>query len=931
MPGTLRSIRDLVKRPPHSFRYELRSKQHLEELATSALPLGTDCTEPRSSQHRDLYLDTVEDTLRKRNIVCRLRLCADDTRTLSLRIGSAGHGEDGRIDSRVEASEVVAAIAENTAAGRSLRALIDPSSLVVRIELETERLTRKADFNWLRQPRMEIHYDYIVVRRGRMSASFRQMCMHRRHGKTEGMDGVARAFEREHHLRPIPGGPRDRAELLLKWKGGGEKENTSERSAVIQPSPTGTPPEIPEFLNPELSLLAFQSRVLTLAENKQTPLRERLKFLSIVSANLDEFFMVRMAGLRRAAREQYEEQCDDGLTRGEQLRLIAEQVSSITERQTRCLEDCLATLAEHGVRIVQWDDLDADRQSALRAECREQIYPSLTPMAMTLSPGHPLPHLPHLTLALAVVMRDSTTGRIHLAELELPPDVPRFLPVPGQQGHVVTIEEVIRSNIDLLYPDRKVEGVYGFRVTRGGDLDLDEEAADDLIEAVASAAERRHYNPAVRVEVERDMPDFVRSLLLGNLKRETSEEEAELEPADVNETSALLDLGSLMRLPVPANPSFSYGPFQAAEHFGEGESILDGIREGDLIFHHPFDSFASTVVKYLREAAADPDVTAIKITLYRVGDSSAIVDALLDAARNGKKVVAFVELKARFDEEHNVAWARKLERAGGHVVSGLVGIKNHAKVALVIRRENGKMGSYVHVGTGNYNSKSGREYTDLSLFSAREEVTADAADLFNSLTGGSLPPTGLSRGALVAPHQMRDAILTMIEREAAHARAGRPARITAKVNGLSDAEVVRALIYASTDGVTVDLIVRGICTLRPGVPGRSERIRVVSVLGRLLEHSRIYRFENDGVPEVFIGSADLRPRNLRRRVELLVPVVEREHQQQLDRILDLYLNDPTAWDLTSTGEYVPRKGKGPGAQETLIASLESVSSGAEVT
>ncbi len=268
-----------MKRPPHSFRYELRSKQHLEELATSPLPLGIESTEPRASQHRDLYLDTVEDTLRKRNIVCRLRLCADDTRTLSLRIGSAGHGEDGRVDSRVEASDVVAAIAENTAAGRSLRALIDPASLVVRIELETERLTRKADFNWLRQPRMELHYDYIVVRRGRMSAHFRQICMHRRHGKTEGMDKVARAFEREHHLRPIPGGPRDRAELLLKWKGGGEKENTSERSAVIEPAPSGSPPEIPEFLNPELSLLSFQSRVLTLAENKQTPLPARLNIL----------------------------------------------------------------------------------------------------------------------------------------------------------------------------------------------------------------------------------------------------------------------------------------------------------------------------------------------------------------------------------------------------------------------------------------------------------------------------------------------------------------------------------------------------------------------------------------------------------------------------------------------------------------------------
>ena len=908
----------------HSFRYELRSSQHVEELASSSLPPEFAAGEPRVSQHRDLYLDTVEDALRRRHITCRLRLGADDTRTLSIRIGSASAGSEARFDSRVKGTEVSDAVAENTAAGRRLKGLVDPGLLVVRLELETDRLTRSVNPDWLRRPRIELHYDHILVRKGGGLRGFHQLCVHGRRGSVESVDRLARALEEEHHLRPFTGGPRDRAELLLKWKSDGDEANSAELSAVLDRRADGsrTGQGIPEFLNPELSLLAFQSRVLSLAEDSKTPLRERLRFLSIVSANLDEFFMVRVAGLRKAAREQSEEQCEDGMTRSEQLEQIANKVAELTERQVACSAECLSELEDYGVRIVNWDELDGAQRAKLRDQCHEQIHPSLTPMAMTLSPGHPLPHLPHLTLALAVVQRDPNAGRLHLAELELPPDVPRFLPVPGNAGHVITMEEVIRANIDLVYPDGRIEGVYVFRVTRGGDLALDEEHADDLIEAVADAAERRHYNPAVRVEVEREMPDFVRSLVLENLEREDVSGAAVLDPADIDEIDGLLDLRCLTKLPLPRSPSLSYEPFRASEPLGENESVIDATREGDLLYHHPFDSFAATVVKYLQDASVDPDVTAIKVTLYRVGDPSAIVDTLVAAAHAGKKVVVFIELKARFDEEHNVAWARKLERAGGHVVSGFVGLKNHAKVALVVRRENGKLRSYVHVGTGNYNSRSGLEYTDLSLFSAREELTADAADLFNALTGGSLPPLGLSRGALVAPHQMRDALLGLIEREASHARGGRPARITAKINGLSDSEIVRALLRASSDGAAIDLIVRGICTLRPGVSGRSEGVRVVSVVGRLLEHSRIYRFENGGDPHFLIGSADLRPRNLRRRVELLVPVVEPTQQQQLDRILDLYLNDPTAWDLSSSGEYVQRAG-GVGAQEALISELGS--------
>ncbi len=884
-----------------SFRYELRSPGHLEELASSRLPDGIPATDAHPSQHRDVYLDTEDDTLRRREIVCRFRLGADDSRLLSLRIGSGDDDSEVRVDSPVQSPEPAAAALENTEAGRRLRALVNPELLAQRLDLEVERLTRTADFNWLRQPRVELHYDRITARQGSSSRRFYQLCIHGKGRKTAPVERLARGLEREHHLRRVPVGLRDRAELLLRWKGSDDKQEgpTSPR-AVHRSSQEGPDDKIAEFLNPELSLLAFQSRVLSLAEDPRTPLGERLKFISIVSSNLDEFFMVRMAGLREKAREQREEQCDDGLTRGEQVELIGESVADIMERQAQCAKDCLSELAKIGIQLTRWRDIDESPRAALRAECKEQIRPALMPMAMTLSPGHPVPHLPHLTLALAVVLRDSEDGRLHLAEIELPSDAPRFLEVPGTAGTFIAMEEIVRSNIDMVFPPERVADVHVFRVTRGGDLDLDERGADDLVDAVADAAGRRLTNPAVRVEVERGMPGFVRNLVLESLGREAAAKEAGLGPADIDEVDGLLDLRCLAKLELPDDPGLRYEPFSAAEPIPEIESVLNAMKDGDILCHHPFDSFEATVVKLVRDASVDPDVTTIKITLYRVGDPSAVVEALLAAARNGKRVVAFVELKARFDEVHNVAWA-----------------------TLIVRKEDGRLRSYAHVGTGNYNTKSGREYTDLSLFSVRESLTTDVSDLFNALTGESLPPTGLTHGALVAPTQMVDSIVAMIDREAANARAGRPAQISAKVNGLSDADVVRALLRAASDGVTIDLVVRGICTLRPGIPGRSERIRIVSVVGRLLEHSRIYRFENAGEPVYFIGSADLRPRNLRHRVELLVPIMDQRHQGQLDQILDLYLEDPTGWELNASGEYVQRKGKGEGAQETLIGRLQA--------
>ncbi len=692
----------------------------------------------------------------------------------------------------------------------------------------------------------------------------------------------------------------------------------SSNASDAQPSGAGARAEM---FCPELSLLAFQRRVLALAEDPRTPLRERLRFLGIVTANLDELYMVRMAELRRAALDDALALAvgDDGLTAAARLAAVEAEVASILSAQARCAERCLQDAVHYGVHLVSWDALDDGARASLVARCREEIQPGLTPLAMTMSPGHPLPHLPHLGLSLAVVFRATGGGeeRQRLAEVELPGDVARLMEVPGRRGSVIAIEDVLRANAGMLHPNAAVEGAYLLRVTRGGDLGLDEGAAADLLDAVDSATKRRPMNPAVRVEVERAMPEHVRRMVLENLRREAVQLGTE-EPVDhVQVVHGLLDLRCLASLPLPADRALEYPPFHARDPVGDG-SMLDRLRdEGELLAHHPFDGWEQTVARFVRDAADDRAVTAIKITLYRVGDSSPVVDALVAAARAGKRVVALVELKARFDEEHNVGWARALELAGGHVIYGLVGYKVHAKVALVVRREGERLRRYVHVGTGNYSARSGRQYTDLSLFSAREDLGADVADLFNELTGSSRPPQGLQHGSLVAPHQLLPAVIAMIERETAHARAGREASIAIKVNGLSDPDVVRALYRAAQAGVKVELVVRGICTLRPGVPGLLPGVRVVSVVGRFLEHSRIYRFANGGEGEYFVGSSDLRPRNLRRRVELLVPVVDGGQREELDRVLGLYLDDPSGWELDLAGEYRRRGGEGAGAQEAL--------------
>jgi polyphosphate kinase len=899
--------------PLTSFRYEVPSEHQLDQIAAAPLPVGIASTPARESFHRDIYYDTPDDALRRRWAVFRLRLGSDGKYHLSFALG-ADDATSLRLREPVRSAEISEALRQSPKIANRIRSIADPSELVQRMELEVERRTRSAAHDWLRRPRIELHFDTVTFRAGGTRKVFHKICGHSVREDNGILEAVGRQLEKGFSLRKLTH-PLEWAELMLKWSSASGGDTGGLGSDVIHRVPRAAV-EKTEFLNPELSLLEFQKRVLAMAENVATPLFERLRFLAIVSANLDEFYMVRVAGLKSRSLAKMDEIADDGLTHTQQLERILQSVMEIVERQGRCYQQCSKALTARGTRILSWNELDDDAKQELRTRCEDEIAPALVPMAMTLSPGHPLPHLPHLSLSLAVVFRRESGDRAHLAQLELPASDGRFMRVPGKVADLIPVEDVVRANLDLVYRDASIAQAYAFRVTRGGDLNLDEASADNLLQAVEAASGRRHTNPSIRLEVDRAMPLFVRELLLESLRRDSPGEEDSIKQDEIQEVTGLLDLRCLSEIPCPDQADVSYPSFTAAELSGD---FFQRMRDGDIFVHHPFDSFEASVTRFIRDAATDPAVTTIKITLYRVGSASPVVDALLDAARGGKRVAAFVELKARFDEDNNIAWAKALEEAGAHVVYGLVSLKNHAKAALVVRREQEKLRRYVHVGTGNYNSRSGMQYTDLSLFSARQDLTADIADLFNLLTGSASAPGPLTRGALVAPHQLLPAILNFIERESANARAGRPASIRGKFNGLSDPDVVTALYEASQAGVEIDLIVRGICTLRPGVPGLSDRIRVTSVLGRFLEHSRIYRFENAGDPQYYIGSADWRPRNLRRRVELLVPVVDAEHQATLDGILDQYSTDPCGWDLHPDGSYSQRAAGSSGAQEHFIS------------
>jgi polyphosphate kinase len=669
------------------------------------------------------------------------------------------------------------------------------------------------------------------------------------------------------------------------------------------------------FANRELSWLAFNERVLAQAEDEERPLLERVKFCAIFASNLDEFFMVRVAGLKRRADMGLQLTSPDGRSPSEVLAGLAERTRELSLRHARYFADVLGPeLDAHGVHIRRWDALDDEEQARLAEWFSSKIVPVLTPLAV--GPAHPFPYISGLSLNLAVLVRDPDSGTQRFARVKVPNNVPRFVTVSHSAVELeyLPLEELIAAHLDHLFPGMEIVEHHVFRVTRNADLEVEEDRDEDLLQALERELMRRRFGPAVRLEVTDDIDDAVVDLLM---------EEIEVAPEDVQRLPGLLDLSALWQLYDLDRPALKERPFVPATppRFAEGETPVSAfatLREGDVLVHHPYESFATSVQRFIEQAAADPQVLAIKQTLYRTSGDSPIVDALIDAAQAGKQVVALVEITARFDEQANIKWARALERAGCHVVYGLVGLKTHCKIALVVRQEGGQIRRYAHIGTGNYNPKTARLYEDVGLFTADEDVCADLTDLFNVLTGYSRQTE--YRSILVAPQRLRAALVEKIEREAEHAAAGRPAHIRMKTNHLVDEQVIDALYHASQAGVRVELLVRTFCAVRPGIEGMSEHIAVRSILGRFLEHSRIYYFGNDDRPEYWIGSADMMHRNLDRRIEVLCEVTDPAAAAHLRACLDLAFSPGTAaWELLPDGAW--KRSDGADYQEQLMRLL----------
>lgn len=677
------------------------------------------------------------------------------------------------------------------------------------------------------------------------------------------------------------------------------------------------------FINRELSWVEFNARVLHEALDDRNRLLERLKFLAIFSSNLDEFYMVRVAGLRRQLAAGVTAPTPDGMTPQEALSAISTRVGELLAMQQRCLEEELfPQLAERGVRLVGMGDLSASEWASVDAFYESQVFPVLTPLAV--DPGHPFPYISNLSLSIAVDVRDAETGGEHFARVKVPKSLARWVPI-GRPYHYVPLEQVIGANLGSLFPGMEARSWRLFRITRNSDFDISsDEEPDDLLEMIQEQVFLRRFGEVVRLEVEAGMPEVTRTLLLAELRDDRIPSAAALKANEVHETGPLLDLSDLMELAQLDIPELRDPPFVAVTPpaFRDTErSVFTAIRERDILVHHPFESFGASVEHFLESAARDEDVLAIKLTLYRTSGDTPAVRALTEAAELGKQVVALVELKARFDEANNITWARTLESAGVHVVYGLVNLKTHVKTALVVRREPEGIRRYVHIGTGNYNSRTARLYTDLGLFTANPSIGADVSDLFNVLTGFSRQR--LYRKLLVAPGNMRERFIELIDREARHASEGRGGRIIAKMNALVDADTIRALYRASQAGVEIDLIIRGICGLRPAIDDLSERIRVISVVGRFLEHSRIFHFANGGDPEYYIGSADWMPRNFDRRVEAVVPVEDPALHAGLGSLLEMYLRDNRlAWELAPDGSYTQRRAApGEPLRESHVVAL----------
>jgi polyphosphate kinase len=673
-------------------------------------------------------------------------------------------------------------------------------------------------------------------------------------------------------------------------------------------------------LGREQSWIEFNARVLYEASDDRNPLLERLKFLAIFASNLDEFFQVRVSGLRRAAKATRVATLGEGPSAAEQLREVRERVIDLVADESSIYRKVRKELARNGVELLDFGKIP-EHHDALRERFLAEIYPVLTPLAV--DPGHPFPYISSLTLSVAVRLYDPSTGEHRFARVKVPAVLPRLLELPRVEGQAigehrfVLLDQVIKANLDVLFNGLDVVESHLFRITRDADLALDDEDADNLVVAIEEELRRRRFGDPVRLEVERSMPAATRELLRRGLG---------LTEEETYEVRGMLDLTSLWQLVDLDRPDLKAEPLTPAipprllpPEEDEPTDVFAAVQAGDILVHHPYESFAASVERLIEQAADDPDVLTIKQTLYRTSLDSRVVNHLVRAAEQGKQVVVLVEIKARFDERANIGWARKLEAAGAHVVYGLVGLKTHCKTLLVVRREGSALRRYVHIGTGNYNTRTARTYVDLGLLTVRPDIGADVTDLFNILTGLSRQRD--FRRLLVAPTGLRDRFLALVDREIEHAKAGRPSGIVLKMNALLDRACVEALYRASTAGVEIDLIIRGACTLVPGVPGLSDRIRVRSIIGEFLEHSRIWRFENGGAPEWYIGSADLMDRNLDRRIEAFVPIDDTEARAELDEILRITLaDDRRSWLLASDGRW-QRSERLAGVNGTVDAQL----------
>ncbi len=679
---------------------------------------------------------------------------------------------------------------------------------------------------------------------------------------------------------------------------------SDETMSITMPAPSDLPND--RFLDREVSWLAFNQRVLELAEDPELYLLERVNFLSIFSSNLDEFFMVRVAGLKRRIATGLTTIAASGKSAEEVLDSIRENAHALQMRQATLFRDEIEpALHKHGISVVRWNDLNETEQTSLNEYFHNQIYPVLTPLGV--DPAHPFPYISGLSLNVAVVFRKLDDGTEQFARVKVPPLLPRFVRIPGESGtgnyRFLPIEELIGQNLGELFPGTEMLQHHLFRVTRNEDLDVDEDDGENLLIALERELLRRRFGPPVRLEVAEDMNPEVLGLLVREL---------EISEDDVYHLPSLLDLTGLTQIAAIKKSELKFPPHPVVTNRflipGEDEktSIFKAIRERDILLHHPYESFATSVQAFLEQAAADPKVLAIKQTLYRTSGDSPIVDALISAAEAGKQVLALVEIKARFDEQNNITWARKLEQAGVHVVYGIVGLKTHCKLSLVIRQEGNQLRRYCHIGTGNYNPKTARYYEDYGLLTARESVGEDLTRLFNQLSGYA--PDATFKSLLVSPGSVRQGLFDRIEREISHKEAGKEAKISLKINSLVDEQIIDGLYRAGQAGVEVEILVRGMCALRPGVPGLSESIKVRSVLGRYLEHSRVFSFANGGDPEYFIGSADMMHRNLDRRVEALVRIVQPDHMKDLAGMFALAMSDEaSSWHLGADGIWIRHK------------------------